>query len=84
VLRHGLDYPAGSGRTKRMLVHGQLAGLGEEGLDRRLIEKAFRIEAIVGHGERLITCYIRTIPDPTRRTRKRSKRRHRYGGGRLA
>jgi hypothetical protein len=55
VLRHGFDYPAGSGLTKRMLLHSQFVGLGEEGLDPRLVEKAFRIEAIVGPGEELIT-----------------------------
>jgi hypothetical protein len=78
VLRHGLDYPAGSGLTKRMLLQSQLAGLGEEGLDRRLIAKAFRLEAIVGPGKELVTCCIRTVPAPARPARKRRACRNRY------
>jgi hypothetical protein len=78
VLRHGCDYPAGSGLTKRMLLQAQLPGLAAEGLERGLVEKAFRIEAIVGPGEELITCYIRTVPAPARPARKRRACQNRY------
>jgi len=73
---HGVDYPAGSGCSKRLLHRVDAIELRHEIASYALLEKASRIVAIIGPDEELVTSYY-CNPNKTGRTRRSSKSKRR-------
>lgn len=72
VMKHGVDYPAGSGCSKRTLHRADAIELSHEIADYALLEKAGRIVAIIGRADELVTSYY-CNPHETSRARRSSK-----------
>ena len=76
VLKHGKDYPAGSGCLERRLHRADAIELSHEIANYALLEKAGRIVAIVGRADELVTSYY-CNPHETSRARRSSKSKRR-------
>ncbi len=76
VMDHGVDYPAGSGCSKRRLHRVDAIELGHEIADYALLERAGRIVAVIGRADELITSYY-CSPHETSRMRRSSRKKRR-------
>lgn len=76
VMDYGVDYPAGSGCSKRRLHRVDAIELRHEIADYPLLEKAGRIVAIISGAEELVTSYY-CRPHETSRSRRSSKKNRR-------